>query len=133
VFGKNQCRVIEDTGSGLKYKRKGLGSILELAMSGNLKELVVASREGLARFAKELITWPITRSGGRVFFNNQINAVSRTPEMELTENLLAIITVFSCRLQGRRRYGSKKHESQGISNKNAKWMDRQMSGWSKSA
>jgi len=45
-------------------------------MSGNLKELVVASRDRLARFGTELIAWLITRSGGRVFFHNQIDAAS---------------------------------------------------------
>jgi len=51
-------------------------SILKLVMSGNLKELVVASRDRLAIFGTERITWLITRSGGRVFFHNQIDAAS---------------------------------------------------------
>jgi len=49
----------------LNFKRKGLRRILKLAMLGNLKELVVASRDRLARFVTELITWVITRGGGR--------------------------------------------------------------------
>lgn len=109
-------RVIHDIGSGLNYKRRGLQAILELSMSGRLRELVVAHRDRLARFGTDLIEWIIHRNGGRVVYIDQTEG-PHTPEMDLTEDLISIITVFSCRIQGQRRYHSiKKHESKGLPN-----------------
>jgi predicted site-specific integrase-resolvase len=116
--------VISDIGSGINFKRKGLKTILELSMSGNLEELVVAHRDRLARFATELITWVICRNGGRVVYHDQTEQpIPRSPEMDLTEDLLAIITDFSARAQGRRRYRSKNNEGQNLSYMGAETVD----------
>jgi len=101
-------RIIHDIGSGLNFKRKGLRAILELAMQGNLKQLVVAHRDRLSRFAFDLIEWIVNRNGGRVIVTDKDEG-RHSPEVELTEDLVSIITIFSCRIQGKRRYGRKRH------------------------
>ena len=55
----------------------------------------------LARFGFELIEWLVQQNGGRVVVLNQQDA---SPESELTEDLLAILHTFSCRMHGLRRY-----------------------------
>ena len=109
-------RIIHDIGSGLNYKRRGLQTILELAVSGNIQEVVVAHKDRLARFGVELIEWIVCRNGGRVVYYDKEEGRA-TPEMELTQDLISIITIFSCRIQGRRRYNRlTKHESEGVPN-----------------
>ena len=104
--------LITDIGSGLNFKRKGLISILERASKGEIREVVVAHRDRLARFGYELINWIITQYGGRIVV---LDSSSSSPSEELTKDLLAIITVFSCRLHGLRAYKSKIKEDKALS------------------
>ncbi|KAJ3064733.1 hypothetical protein HK102_008119, partial [Quaeritorhiza haematococci] len=93
--------LIRDIGSGLNFKRKGLKRLLERVMSGTVEEIVVTHKDRLCRFGFDLIESMVNTFGGRILVQN--HAV-RTPEEELTQDLLTIIHVFSCRLYGLRRY-----------------------------
>ena len=70
-------------------------------MSGEQLEVVVAYKDRLARFGYDLIERIIDRAGGRVVV---LNEVSLSPGDELTQDLLTILHVFSCRLCGLRKY-----------------------------
>ena len=96
-----ETEVIKDVGSGINFKRKGLKSILERAMSGEQLEIVVAYKDRLARFGYDLIKRVVNRAGGRIVV---LNEVSLSPSGELTQDLLAILHAFSCRLCGVRKY-----------------------------
>lgn len=96
--------LIKDVGSGINFKRKGLNTILERAMSGEQLEVVVAYKDRLARFGYDLIERVITRTGGRIVV---LNEISLSPTEELTQDLLTILHVFSCRLCGIRKYRDK--------------------------
>ena len=93
--------IITDIGSGLNFKRKGLQAILELAMQKNIKEVVVAHRDRLCRFGFDLIQWIIEKNQGKLVVLNEVHL---SQEEELTEDLLSIVHVFSCRINGGRKY-----------------------------
>ena len=95
------AQVVTDVAGGLNWKRQGLLSILERLHRGDKLTLVVAHRDRLARFGFELIEWLVQQNGGSVLVLNQPDA---SPESELTEDLLAILHTFSCRMHGLRRY-----------------------------
>jgi predicted site-specific integrase-resolvase len=119
--------IITDCASGINWKRKGLKSILEYAMSGNLEELVVAHRDRLARFGFELIEWIIQHKGGKVVVLEENEC--KSTEQELAEDLLSIVHVYTCRQMGKRRYRTSKNiEDKTLSYNNAetnsKTMDR---------
>lgn len=95
------AEIVRDIGSGLNFKRKGLRSLLERAMSGEQLTIIVSYRDRLARFAFELIEWIIARTGGKIVVLNKIDT---SPTSELVSDLMAIITVFSSRLHGLRSY-----------------------------
>jgi len=97
------AEIVKDIGSGLNYKRKGLRAILGRAMRGDKLEIMVAHKDRLARFGFELIEWVIQQSGGKIVVLKQTNL---SPEQELTNDLLSILHVFSCRMQGLRNYKS---------------------------
>lgn len=111
-----EAEIIKDIGSGLNYKRKGLKTILERSGSGNKFTLVVAHKDRLARFGAELIEYMLNVNGCKLLvLNNDIQ--KSDPQRELTEDLLAIIHIFSCRLYGQRRYSAnKKQEDTSLSN-----------------
>jgi predicted site-specific integrase-resolvase len=92
---------VSDIGSGINFKRPGLLRVLGLVQKGGVRQLVVASRDRLARFAFELIQWLCTENGTTiVVLDDQDGA----PEDELGKDLMAIVQVYCCRWNGKRRY-----------------------------
>ena len=98
-------------------------SILERLHRGDKLQIVVAHRDRLARFGFELIQWLVEQNGGEVLVLNQPDA---SPESELTEDLLAILHTFSCRLQGLRRYRTAIAEDKGLSHDTAEVGDKDL-------
>ena len=96
--------IYQDIGSGLNYKRKALKRLLGLVQSGDIKEVVVAHRDRLARFGVDLIEWIITSAGASLIILDTNHRHQPGSSAELTEDLLAVVHVFSCRLNGKRRY-----------------------------
>ena len=95
------AEIVSDVGSGLNFKRRGLLAILERLHRGDKLRVVVAYRDRLARFGTELIEVLLRQNGGQLVVLNQRDL---SPEEELTPDLLAILTVFSARVNGLRRY-----------------------------
>lgn len=103
---------IEDVGSGINFKRKGLISLLEQVLSRNVSTVIVASKDRLYRFGFELIEWICEFHGTKILVLNQKDS---TPESELGEDLMSIVQVYCCRWNGKRRYNknnSKSNETQ---------------------
>ena len=99
-------RIITDIASGINFKRKGLSTILEACLQKNIGEVVVAHRDRLCRFGYELIEQLVTKAGGKITLIDSDH--DKTSEQELTEDLLSIIHVFSCRQTGKRSYANRK-------------------------
>lgn len=102
--------IITDIGSGINFKRHGLRTILESASKHLITEVVVAYRDRLCRFAFELIEWILQTNGVKLVVLNEVLDSSGTTE--LAEDLLAIINVFNCRINGQRKYKTKKENKQ---------------------
>jgi len=104
--------VVEDVGSGLNFKRKGLISLLERAHSGDIQEVVVAHRDRLCRFGFDLLVFVLGQNGCKIVV---LDDTRSSPQQELVTDLLNIVHVFSCRLHGLRGYSKKIKEDTGIS------------------
>ncbi|MDB9462144.1 IS607 family transposase [Dolichospermum circinale CS-537/03] len=98
------AEIIKDIGSGLNFKRKGLRSLLDRLLQGNKFILVVACRDRLARFGFELVQYMVEQNGGQIVV---LDKTVHCPQSELTQDLLSILHVFSCRMQGLRKYSKK--------------------------
>ena len=103
-------QIITDIGSGINWKRKGLRSILDLANKRLIQKVVVAYRDRLCRFAFELIEWLLQQNQVELVVLN--SSVESGQDTELAEDLLAIINVFNCRVNGRRKYKTKKQSKE---------------------
>ena len=97
---------IQDVGSGINFKRKGLSTILDSCLQGNIGEVIVAHKDRLCRFGFDLIEGLVTKAGGKITVLENSN--NRSHEQELADDLLTIIHVFSCRQMGKRSYSSRK-------------------------
>lgn len=107
-----ETEVIFDFGSGLNFKRKGLQKILDLAYKGELKEIVVTYKDRLCRFGFELIEYILeTQSNAKIVVLNKDNTAI---ESELATDLLSIITVFSARMHGLRKYKKQIKEDESV-------------------
>lgn len=107
--------IIKDVGSGINFKRKGFKTILDEAIRGNIEEVVVTHRDRLCRFGFELIEGIIQEhSKGKIMVLNQPET---SPEKELVNDLISIITVFSSRLYGLRSNKIKKQLKEAIKTK----------------
>ena len=96
--------LISDIGSGINFKRKGLNAILDSAFKGNLEEVVVAYKDRLCRFGFELFKTIFTKLSNAtiVVFNENIGS----QDEELASDVLEIVTVFSAKINGRKKYKS---------------------------
>jgi predicted site-specific integrase-resolvase len=109
-FLRNQypnAEFVRDIGSGLNFKRKGLKTILERAMSGTNITLVVAHRDRLARFGIDLIRQVIEQSGGKLVV---LEETLLSPEQELIDELLNNIDALAERMHGLRSYKKQIHQ-----------------------
>lgn len=103
-------RIITDIGSGINFKRPGFRTILELSTKHLVSEVVVAYRDRLCPFAFELVEWLLSTNGVElVVLNKNLESSGQT---ELAEDLLAIINVFNCRVNGKRKYERKDKKEQ---------------------
>lgn len=98
--------LVEDIGSGINFKRKGLQSVLEQTMQGKIEEVVVSHRDRLCRFAFELIEWILNKNNTKLVVLDKTD--NKSGSDELAEDVLAIIQVFTCREMGKRRYKNSK-------------------------
>ncbi len=58
--------VIEDIGSGINFKRKGLQTILDRCLQGIIGNVVIAHRDRLSRFGFDLIESIVKKAGGSI-------------------------------------------------------------------
>lgn len=97
-------RLIKDIGSGINYKRRGFRSLVVAVLQGVVSEVVVAHKDRLCRFGFELIEFICQRYGTNIVV---LNNKKSSKEEEMVQDLLSIITVFSCRSHGLRKYKQK--------------------------
>lgn len=94
-----QFEMITDIGSGINYTKKGLLSIIDRVMQGNVEKIVVLYKDRLIRFGFELLEHICKVHDTTIEI---IDQTEKSEQEELVEDLIQIITVFSCRLQGKR-------------------------------
>lgn len=102
-------KIIKDIGSGLNYKRRGLFKLLEMSNKQQLGEVVVSSKDRLCRFGFELIEWQLLQNNSKIVVLDKTN---KTYEQEFTEDILAILQVFACWWNGKRKYTCKNKKDQ---------------------
>ena len=118
--------LVTDVGSGINWKRKGLTTILDKAMHGDISEVVVAHRDRLCRFAFELLEWIFKRNGVKLVVLNEEK--DHSSDKDLTDDILSIIHVYSNRKIGKRRYKYKNKENTSIPNSNTTTSTETMDG-----
>lgn len=97
--------IIEDIGSGINYTKKGLRTLLRKIVNNEVEKVVVLYKDKLLRFGFELVEYIANLYGCEI---EVIDSTEKTEQQELIEDLVQIITVFSCKLQGKRANKARK-------------------------
>lgn len=106
MFAKGyQFEIITDIGSSINYNKKGLNQLIDMITNSEIDKIVILYKDRLVRFGYELIENLCEKYGTTIEI---IDNTEITEEQELVEDLIQIVTVFSCRLQGKRANKAKK-------------------------
>lgn len=97
--------IIEDIGSGINYTKKGLRTLLRKIVNNEVEKVVVLYKDRLLRFGFELVEYIANLYECEI---EVIDSTEKTEQQELVEDLVQIITVFSCKLQGKRANKARK-------------------------
>jgi predicted site-specific integrase-resolvase len=93
--------IITDIGSGINYNKPGLLKLIEKINKKEVDLIVVLYKDRLLRFGFELVEHFARLN------NVKIEVLDKTQDQELVEDLVQIITVFSCKIQGKRKNKTK--------------------------
>ena len=97
--------VLSDIGSGLKASRRQLQRLLKLVCADKVAEVDITYEDRLTRFGQEYLETLFACFG--VTLTVLEPGEEKTPEQDLTDDLLALIASFSGRLYGMRSHKQK--------------------------
>ena len=92
--------IITDIGSGINYKKTGLLKLIEKINKKEVDLIVVLYKDRLLRFGFELVEYFAELNNVII---EVLDKIDKNQDEELVEDLVQIITVFSCKIQGKRK------------------------------
>ena len=101
--------IIDDLGSGLNCKKRGLCKLLSLLLNKQVSTLYLTHKDRLLRFGHELV-FQLCRWAGTAILvqEEEVEAAVEHPfEQALCQDVLTLMTVFSARLYGKRSHQNK--------------------------
>ena len=78
---------------------------MDASLQGTVGEIIVAHRDRLCRFGFDLIKLIIEKQGGKITVLD--DEQNKSSEQELSEDLLSIVNIYSCRQMSKRSYKTK--------------------------
>lgn len=92
--------IITDIGSGINYNKPGLLKLIEKINKKEVDLIVVLYKDRLLRFGFELVEHFANLNNVKI---EVLDKIDKNQDEELVEDLVQIITVFSCKIQGKRK------------------------------
>lgn len=99
--GYGEIQVLTDIGSGLNENRKNFLKLLDIVAEGKVSKVIVAYEDRLTRFCFETLKKMFSKFGTTI---EVINHEEKTPQEELVEDLITIVSHFAGRLYGMRSH-----------------------------
>ena len=100
----NEYEIITDIGSGINYTKPGLKKLIEKINRKEVDLIVVLYKDRLLRFGFELVEYFAELNNVKI---EVLDKIDKDQDKELVEDLVQIITVFSCKIQGKRKNKTK--------------------------
>lgn len=96
-----EYEIISDIGSGMSYKRKGFTTLLDLAITGQLGDLVLYTKDQLCRFGFDIVKQIIVKNGGKV---TVLHVDNKSSFDEFSRDLFRALAFFSNRIPELNKY-----------------------------
>ena len=100
----SEYEIITDIGSGINYTKPGLKKLIEKINRKEVDLIVVLYKDRLLRFGFELVEYFAELNNVKI---EVLDKIDKNQDQELVEDLVQIITVFSCKIQGKRKNKTK--------------------------
>ena len=100
----DEYEIISDFGSGINYTKPGLKKLIEKINRKEIDLIVVLYKDRLLRFGFELIEYFASLNDVKI---EVLDKIDKNQDQELVEDLVQIVTVFSCKIQGKRKAKTK--------------------------
>lgn len=99
--GLSEVEYVSEIGGGLNFERKKFLEIMDAVERYEVKMLIIAHKDRLARFGFEYFRHFLAKHNCELVI---LNDEKMSPEQEMAEDLMTIIHCFSSRLYGLRNY-----------------------------
>jgi len=99
--GYGEIQILSDVGSGLDENRKNFLKLLEAAAERKVSRVIVVYEDRLTRFGFETLRKMFHVFGTEI---EVINSKEKTPQEELVEDLITIVSHFAGKLYGMRSH-----------------------------
>lgn len=96
--------IITDIGSGIDYNKPGLKKLIEKINKKEVDLIIVLYKDRLLRFGFELVEYFAELNNVKI---EVLDKIDKNQDEELVKDLVQIITVFSCKIQGKRKTKTK--------------------------
>ena len=96
--------IITDIGSGINYTKPGLKKLIEKINRKEVDLIVVLYKDRLLRFGFELVEYFAELNNVKIEI---LDKIDKNQDQELVEDLVQIVTVLSCKIQGKRKSKTK--------------------------
>ena len=100
-MGYGEIQILTDIGSGLNENRRSFLKLLELVAERKVSRVIIAYEDRLTRFGFETLRKMFQAFGTSI---EVINQEERTPQEELVEDLITIVSHFAGKLYGMRSH-----------------------------
>jgi predicted site-specific integrase-resolvase len=97
----DRTTLLSDIGSGLNFKRRGFGRLVDKVLARRVRGVMVTHRDRLCRFGGDLLDRLFAATGTTL---TVLHHGDDSPGDELADDVLAVITHFSAVHNGRKRY-----------------------------
>ena len=100
-----EVEILKDIGSGLKEDRRNFQKLLRMVMNNEVSKVIIAYPDRLARFGFKILEEFFRSYGTEIAV---INHEEKSPQEELVEDLITIVSHFAGKLYGMRSHKYKK-------------------------
>jgi len=117
-------KIIKDIGSGINWGRKGIRTLLDQVVQGDVYEIVVTHKDRLCRFGYDLLQWMFQKFDCKIVVLDKVT--NTTPEVELSQDLLSVVNYFTAKnngmrsAQNRKKRNAQSKKDQTVSNNDTK-------------
>lgn len=108
--GFENIELIQEVGSGMNYRKKGLRNLIARIIQGEVKRVVVNFKDRLMRFGSEILAHLCTLKQVEIIEVNEPS--EKSFEEQLVDDVLMIMTVYTSKIYGKRSHRNRQKKLQ---------------------